>query len=408
MLLLILLTGVFSCRPPQPTTVLDLSRGWRFAADTSDMGKKEGWYAPAYDDSSWDTLDAGRRWEDQGYPRLDGIAWYRRHVTIPSSWNDQAIWIRFEGVNDTYDLYVNGHHAATFAGRSYAGHPTFVRLDSLLHPGKGNVLAVRVNDWGNSGGLWRLPVVLTTNRQLATHLFEPISDEPFDPAAAGYVLAWHDEFDSSALDTARWRYRALGPRRGGFGTPHSVSLRDGLLLIRTCLRNDTLWCGAVSTEGKHLFRYGYFECRARLPRTQGPWAAFWIQSPLIAQGEDPALYGTEIDVMEYFRNHDTDLVAHTLHWAYGPHQQTTGSYLSRVNDPTGTFHTYAVEWTPEGYAFYVDSLKYHEVKVGVSHIGEAVILSYEPPDSGAIDPSELPDTFFVDYVRIWQKKNDPQ
>ncbi len=50
-----------------------------------------------------------------------------------------------------------------------------------------------------------------------------------------------------------------------------------------------------------MTKYGYFECRSQFQKSQGIWAAFWIQSIGISAGEDPGKYGTEIDIFEFFK-----------------------------------------------------------------------------------------------------------
>ena len=115
-------------------------------------------------------------------------------------------------------------------------------------------------------------------------------------------------------------------------------------------------------------------------------------------------YGVEIDIFEYFKGQGGDFVSHNLHWAYGPHQQTSGSFLSKVSGIGEGFHTFAVKWTPEKYAFYVDRIKYYEYKNAISHIEESIILSFEPCGEEGLKTAVLPDTFTVDYVRVYKKK----
>ena len=396
---------LFACQGWRTPRTLDISKNWRFAPDRGDQGLAEKWYAPDFDDSAWDTLDAGMRWEDQGYPDLDGFAWYRKWVDVPSAWKGRQVWIKFGAVNDAYELFVNGRRVGGFgkAHESYAGRPSFLSVTEVLRYGKPNLIALRVNDWGNSGGLWRLPVVLTTVAA-DTELYRPLSTVPFDPERAGYRLVWHDEFSGNSLDTTKWEVRGVGPRRAGFVSPDAVEVHDGYLYLRAFVQNDSLKVGIVGTEGRFETTYGYFECRAKLPKTTGPWAAFWIQSPRISQGEDPGRFGTEIDIFEYFRSHGVDLVSHTLHWAYGPHQKTSGPMISKIPGIDRGFHTFAVEWTPEKYAFFVDGLKYHEYRNAISHIDEYVILSFEPCGEDGLRTATLPDSFLVDYVRVYKKK----
>ena len=401
----LIITVLFGCGTNKPPETIDLSKAWKFSPDPENAGINEKWFSVDFDDAAWKTLDAGVRWEDLGYRDLDGYAWYRKTVDIPAGWKGKKVWIKFGAVNDAYDLFVNGKQVSSYGASQYsfAGKPSFTEVSKALNYGKSNQIAVRVNDWGNSGGLWRLPVIITTDKA-ETDIFKPLSNVPFDPEKEGYELYWEDEFNGNSLDKTKWKNRALGDRRGGFGTPDAVEVKDGNLKIRVYLENDTVKIGAISTEGIKGFKYGYFECRAKLPKTKGPWAAFWIQSSQISQGEDPGKYGVEIDIFEYFKGQGGDFVSHCLHWAYGPNQKTSGSFLSKVPGIDEGFHTFSLEWTPEKYAFFVDGLRYYEYKNAISHIEESIILSYEPCLREELDTTELPDEFVVDYVKVYQKK----
>jgi beta-glucanase (GH16 family) len=154
-----------------------------------------------------------------------------------------------------------------------------------------------------------------------------------------------------------------------------------------------------------MTKYGYFECRAQLQKSKANWAAFWIQSSGIAQGEDPAKFGTEIDIFEYFKKQGENMISHNLHWAYGPNQKSIGGLLSRVEGVGEGFHSFALEWTPEKYAFFVDGYKYYEVTDAISHIEEYIILSMELPSTKeALKDATLPDVFIIDYVKVYKKK----
>ncbi len=403
-LILIFIILFVSCNKPESLNTIDLSKDWKFSPDKNNMGTAKKWYRVDFDDSKWKAIDAGKRWEDQGYPELDGNAWYRKTVEIPSDWKGKDVWIKFGAVNDAYDLYVNGKLVSSYGASKYslADKPTFSEVNELLNYGETNQITIKVVDWGNSGGLWRLPVIITTDKS-ETELFKPLTTKKFIPEKEGYALYWEDNFNGDKLDKTKWKNRALGERRNGYGTPDAVEVKDGFLNIKAYVEKDTFKIGAVSTEGIKGFKYGYFECRAKLPETNGPWAAFWIQSPKISQGEDPAKYGVEIDIFEYFKNQGGNFLSHCLHWAYGPHQKTSGAFLSKVEGLGEGFHTFALEWTPEKYAFFVDGIKYHEYKEAISHIEENIILSYEPCGKEAFIPEELPDTFKIDYVRVYKK-----
>ncbi len=405
-LLLFIFTMTLSCVKNNSQKTIDISKKWRFSADEKNIGISEKWYSVDFDDSQWTILDAGKKWEDQGYPELDSYGWYRKTVEIPADWKGEDVWIKFAAVNDAYELFVNGEKLSAFgeANITFADKPSFTNITDKINYKGINLITVRVNDWGNSGGLWRLPVIITTDKK-ETDLFQPLSNKLFNPANEGYKLFWEDNFNSDKLDSTKWKVRGVGPRGVGFVTPDALEIKNGKLHIKAFMENDSLKVSAIGTQGLFDTTYGYFECRAQLPKTTGNWAAFWIQSPGISTGEDPGKYGVEIDIFEYFKNQGGDFVSHNLHWAYGPNQKSTGAFLSKVDGIGEGFHTFAVEWTPEKYAFFVDGLKYHEIKEAISHIDEYIILSFEPAHSVEdLELAILPDTFIIDHVKVYKKK----
>ena len=144
---------------------LTLAAGWRFQPDPDHAGVDQGWHTPDFDDSGWATVDAGQRWEDQGFPEVDGYAWYRKTVTPPADWADREVWFFAGAVNDAATLYLNGERVAAFGapeGEGMHRTPVVARLTGRLRAGEENVLAVECYDFGASGGLWRLPCILTT------------------------------------------------------------------------------------------------------------------------------------------------------------------------------------------------------------------------------------------------------
>ena len=210
----------------------------------------------------------------------------------------------------------------------------------------------------------------------------PMSLTHYNPAELGYVLIWEDEFNGPALDNNKWDVRGAGPRALGFISPEAVQVTNGCLLLKAYKKDGRILLGAVGTQDHFLTRYGFFECRAQLQKSPGIWAAFWIQSPEIANGEDPAHYGAEIDVMEFFKKLGPDIISHNVHWAYGPHQQTTHGMQSYLHGVSEDFHTF-----------------------GISQIPEYMILSMETPnDAKDLKSAVFPDVFTVDYVRVYKKK----
>ncbi len=247
-------------------------------------------------------------------------------------------------------------------------------------------------------------ILSTVSCQTYPNAHGPISQTQYTPESLGYTLVWEDQFQGDTLDPEKWAIRGKGPRALGRVSAEAIDVGDGFLKLKAFKKDDIVHVGMVGTQNQFMTRYGYFECRAQLQRGGGIWAAFWIQSPTIAAGEDPATFGAEIDIVEFFRKLGTDIVSHNVHWAYGPNQQSTGGMNSYLEGVSEGFHLFALEWTPESYTFYVDGQKFYEVTTGISHIEEYMILSMEPPQKEEIEHMVLPDEFVIDYVKVYKKK----
>ncbi len=165
LILFTLLMMIHNTTAQSPETI-DLSKNWRFSPDKQNIGMGEKWYTLDFDDTHWSILDAGKRWEDQGYPDIDSLAWYRKIVHIPSDWKREYVWLIIGGVNDAYRLFVNGEPVNSFGDRttmSIAEKTTVTEVSRHLNYGEPNLITVQVYDWGSSGGLWRFPVKITVD-----------------------------------------------------------------------------------------------------------------------------------------------------------------------------------------------------------------------------------------------------
>ena len=228
--------------------------------------------------------------------------------------------------------------------------------------------------------------------------------------AADANLIWSDEFDGAELDTTKWSYRQLGPRKGGVNVKEAVRLDgQGHLAITTTKAGDKYHTGMIGTEGKFEHAFGYWECRVKLQASIGHWSAFWLQSPTLGKPVgDVAKAGTEIDIFEFLRKRG-DKIQHTLHWdGYGKDHQSEGK-VADVAGLTKGWHTVGLEWTKSEYVFYVDGKETWRTAKGVSHRPEYIILSLEVgPWAGDIAKATLPDSALFDYVRVYKQRPSPK
>jgi beta-glucanase (GH16 family) len=219
-----------------------------------------------------------------------------------------------------------------------------------------------------------------------------------------YTLVWSDEFNGTTLDTSKWDYRDLGPRLKAINVKDAVSLDgSGHLIIRTFTDGNNFYTGMIGTQNKFESTFGYWECRMKVQKQQGHWSAFWLQSPAIGSViGNPALSGTEIDVVEYATILGS-IVEHAIHWdGYGQYEKMERG-ITTVPDINNNYQTFGLEWTKNEYIFYVNGKETWRTNSAISFQPEYIILSMEVDDwAGDISKAVLPDSLFVDYVRVYQ------
>lgn len=236
-----------------------------------------------------------------------------------------------------------------------------------------------------------------------------------------YVETFCDDFEGNALDTTKWEICPEWDRQGGsHWNPANVSLDgQGNLLLEAGYTEDSdlLQCGAVRTLDRFEQTYGYFEIRCKFQTKDGFWSAFWMMprsnSDEIPGGSD----GTEIDVFEQVNinnpptNRSSRVFNHVVHWdGYEKnHRSVTRHSQADVDIYDGEYHTFAVDWSKDAYAFYIDgqlsaTIQASEVAGGTSTVDQYLKISLESGSwSGKAAKEEMPDFFTVDYVKAYQR-----
>ena len=162
----------------------------------------------------------------------------------------------------------------------------------------------------------------------------------------------------------------------------------------------------IHTKQKYETKYGYFECRVKLQKEIGHWSAFWLTSRNIGKIiGNTAKSGTEIDIFEYLSIQKNN--AHqALHWdGYGEYHKVAGNQV-KIPDLSKGWHTFGLLWTEKRYTFYVDNKEVWTTTKAISQHEEYLRLSLEVGEwAGDISQAKLPDSFYVDYVRVYQKKD---
>jgi len=137
--------------------VADLPKVWKFKTDPKQEGDKLGFAAADYKDADWRSIEINMWWEEQIKEAYDGWAWYRCTFQVPATLKGKEIALIFGAVDESAWLYLNGKPAGEHdIGPLGWDQPFVITLDpKLVKFGEPNVLAVKVFDSSNLGGIWR-------------------------------------------------------------------------------------------------------------------------------------------------------------------------------------------------------------------------------------------------------------
>lgn len=241
-------------------------------------------------------------------------------------------------------------------------------------------------------------------------------------APEGYRLVWHDEFDSGTeLNPADWTHEVQGSGWVNNELQNYVDhlspagrrvteLRNGRLRINCFEEDGKVYSGRVYAHVKTGWTYGYIEASIKLPSGRGTWPAFWMMPVNFTRWPDDG----EIDIMEEV-GVNPNYVSSSLHATGHVHTNNTQvTHEMLCPGAEGEFHTYAIEWTATNITTYVDG----QVQLSYDNRGLGrtdwpyddpfyVILNLAWGGSWGgmkgVDPTALPVTMEVDYVRVFQK-----
>lgn len=152
---------------------------WKFC-----YGDMEGAQNVGYDDSSWRKLDLPHDFQiEQPWDRSAGgargfkamgIGWYRKTFKADTNWKGKKVFLDFEGIMLTGEVWVNGKSVGT-ADYGYLGLET--EITRLLKYDADNLVAVRASTgetgnsrWYTGGGLFRdIHLIAKDSVSVASH-----------------------------------------------------------------------------------------------------------------------------------------------------------------------------------------------------------------------------------------------
>lgn len=148
-----------------------LNGNWKFH-----LFDKPEWADPDFDDSAWEEIVVPTNWDEQGFASYDGIAWYRKTFVLSKDYHPTELMVMLGKIDDMDETYINGQLIGSTGNLDYEwdGHSyteawakkrNYMIPDDLLRPGKKNVIAVRVYDHHDQGGIYEGPVAIIPSNQ---------------------------------------------------------------------------------------------------------------------------------------------------------------------------------------------------------------------------------------------------
>ncbi|MBT3374103.1 MAG: hypothetical protein HN742_16625 [Lentisphaerae bacterium] len=131
------------------------AEGWHFRVDPRAEGHLEKWFRPELDDSSWRTIAIEQAWQKAGV-EYTGVSWYRRSVDLPAKPELNATEIRFEGVDESTWVWVNGVYVGDHdIGPDGWNEPFSIDVTAEIKWGATNQITVRAMSTQGNGGIWK-------------------------------------------------------------------------------------------------------------------------------------------------------------------------------------------------------------------------------------------------------------
>ena len=256
----------------------------------------------------------------------------------------------------------------------------------------------------------------------------------------GYKLLWSDEFNLDGIpDEKYWIYEEGFVRNEELQwyKKENASIKDGVLYLegrREIVPNDRYEEGSrswrqnrefaeytsacIKTRDKFSFQYGILEVRAKIDTNMGMWPAIWT---LGDERRWPAC--GEVDVMEYYRIKGEPTILANAAWVSDASNNRAVWNSSKIpyskfteNDPSWheKFHIWKMDWTEDHIRLYLDDQLLNETDLAKTANSDGfnpfkqphyILLNLAIGAHGG-DPSgtEMPKTYLVDYVRVYQKK----
>ena len=181
---------------------------------------------------------------------------------------------------------------------------------------------------------------------------------------------------------------------------------------------------SLTTRRSFSFTYGRMEVKAKIPIAGGSWPAIW----LLGKGMEWPSCG-EIDVMEYYRIQGVPHILANACWGGDRRHQAIWNskripfthFTDKDSQWAEKFHIWRMDWTPRTISIYLDDELLNEIPLSETVNGSIgqnknpflspqyilLNLAIGGDNGGKIDDKSMPMRYEIDYVRVYQRQEQP-
>ena len=250
------------------------------------------------------------------------------------------------------------------------------------------------------------------------------------PQPVGQTGIWNlifdDEFNGTTLDTTKWSvclpwYSPNPGCPGANASEQELYMPDDLVVSNDTLKlhaekRDVIYNGKTyhytsgmistggingSTSSQFNYKYGYMEMRARVPKGQGFWPAFW-------ELPTDTSWPPEIDALEILGN-DITTTYMTYHYTDNTGAAAEDGIAWTGPDFSADWHTFAVDWEPNAIHWYVDGVERRAAYTDTATIANRPMYILANLSVGGSWPGNadsttpFPSDLEIDYIRVWKQ-----
>lgn len=193
------------------------------------------WLEPEFNDSNWMKIKVPATFESQGFANYDGFVWYRLHFDVPSDLlKSKDLILLLGSIDDADETFLNGVKIGETGKFPPERKTEWTKLraypipSGLLKP-KGNVLAVRVCDFGFDGGIFKGPVGIILKKDFNLKVIEINK-----PHRSANMLVSSNGFTAVVYDVKRHKLVAMYEHIYGVISPGNYTrniLEDANFLV---------------------------------------------------------------------------------------------------------------------------------------------------------------------------------